>query len=69
LEAPVWVDHGISSAPNAQLWVAVAAGKKFSYRSIAPTTTENWARGVVQDIAYMGDTSVLVRLTSGKVCA
>jgi putrescine transport system ATP-binding protein len=67
LEMPVWVDHGISSAPNAQVWVAMRP-EKIQLSLEAPTTTENWAQGVVQDIAYMGDTSMfLIRLTSGKV--
>lgn len=67
LNKPVLVSHGISSAPHAQLWVAIRPEK--IHLSIAPPPTdENCAHGVVQDIAYMGDTSVfLVRLESGKV--
>jgi putrescine transport system ATP-binding protein len=33
-----------------------------------PASPDNWAMGVVRDIAYMGDLSVyLLRLDSGKV--
>jgi putrescine transport system ATP-binding protein len=33
-----------------------------------PADADNWASGVVQDIAYMGDVSIyLIRLDSGKV--
>lgn len=33
-----------------------------------PTTNENWTQGVVQDVAYMGNSSVyLVRIASGTV--
>ena len=67
LDKSVLVDHGISAAPNAQLWVAIRP-EKIHLSTEAPQASENVASGVVQDVAYMGDTSVfLVRLTSGKV--
>jgi putrescine transport system ATP-binding protein len=67
LEAPIYVDHGVSSAPGATVWAAIRP-EKIQLSRDKPSDADNWASGVVQDIAYMGDVSVyLVRLDSGKV--
>ncbi|HEX2585906.1 MAG TPA: TOBE domain-containing protein, partial [Steroidobacteraceae bacterium] len=67
LERSVLVDHGISAAPNAQVWVAVRP-EKIQMTLDRPSSNENWTEGTVQDVAYMGNSSVyLVKLTSGKV--
>ncbi len=61
---PVYVDHGVSSAPNAQLWVAIRPEQLLQIER--PAATDNWAHGTIKDIAYMGDLSILiVRLDSG----
>ena len=66
-EAPIYVDHGVSAAPGATVWVAVRPEKVHIGRE-KPTSPDNWAMAVVRDIAYMGDLSVyLLRLDSGKV--
>ena len=66
-EAPIYVDHGVSSAPGATVWVAVRPEKVHIGRE-KPASPDNWAMAVVRDIAYMGDLSVyLLRLDSGKV--
>jgi putrescine transport system ATP-binding protein len=66
-EAPVYVDHGVSAAPGATVWVAIRPEKVHIGRE-EPASPDNWAIGVVSDIAYMGDLSVyLLRLDSGKV--
>jgi putrescine transport system ATP-binding protein len=66
LPASILVDHGISAAPDAPLWVAVRP-EKISLSREAPSTADNWARGVIREIAYLGDWSVyLVRLESGR---
>ncbi len=66
LPAPVLVDHGISAPPNAALWVAVRP-EKFTLQHAAPEARDNWAHGVVREVAYLGDWSVfLVRLDSGR---
>ncbi len=66
LEQPIYVSHGISAAPDAKVWVAIRP-EKMQLSLTAPAATENVARGVVKEIAYMGDLSVyLVRLASGK---
>ena len=66
LPAPVFVDHGLSAPPEAQLWVAIRP-EKFVVQRESPNMPDNWARGVIKDIAYMGDMSVfLIRLDSGR---
>ncbi len=67
LEAPIFVDHGVSSAPGATIWAAIRPEKMLLSRE-KPEGADNWASGIVQDIAYMGDMSIyLIRLDSGKV--
>ncbi len=67
LEAPIYVDHGVSSAPDATVWAAIRP-EKITITREKPTAADNWASAVVQDIAYMGDMSIyLLRLDSGKV--
>ncbi len=66
LPVPVYVDHGVSAAPDAQLWIAIRP-EKITMQREAPTGADNWAHGVIQDIAYMGDMSIyVVRLDSGR---
>jgi putrescine transport system ATP-binding protein len=71
LGATIYVSHGISAAPEATVWAAIRPEKIFM--STAPPTgtghgNDNLIRGVVQDIAYLGDLSIyLVKLPSGKV--
>ena len=75
LAGVVYVNHGISSAPGATVWVAVRPEKiNISREPPAPpagvhhyTPNENVVRGTVKEIAYMGDMSIyLVRIESGK---
>ena len=67
LDAPVFVSHGISSAPEAQVAVAIRP-EKIALSRERPAATENVAHGIVKEIAYMGDISVyLVRLDSGRM--
>jgi len=67
LEVPIFVDHGVSSAPGATVWAAIRPEKIMLSRE-KPESQDNWARAIVQDIAYMGDMSIyLLRLASGKV--
>jgi putrescine transport system ATP-binding protein len=63
----IYVDHGVSSAPDALVWAAIRP-EKISLSVDAPSQEENVAPGVVKEIAYMGDMSVyLVQLRSGKM--
>ena len=72
LESPelgctIFVDHGISAAPDATLWAAIRP-EKVIISVTPPQQTENVAQGVVKEIAYMGDTSIfLVQLATGKI--
>jgi len=67
LENPIYVDHGVSSAPGATVWAAVRPEKVLLTRE-KPTTQDNWAAAVVKEIAYMGDLSIyLLQLGSGKI--
>jgi putrescine transport system ATP-binding protein len=67
LEQPIFVDHGVSSAPGATVWAAIRPEKIHMSRE-RPDGPDNWTAATVQDIAYMGDLSIyLLRLASGKV--
>jgi putrescine transport system ATP-binding protein len=67
LGATVYVDHGVSSAPDAVVWAAIRP-EKINISVERPQQNDNVAHGVVKEIAYMGDMSVyLVKLDSGKV--
>jgi len=67
LEQPIYVDHGVSSAPGATVWAAIRPEKMQMSRE-QPAGPDNWTAATVQDIAYMGDLSIyLLRLASGKV--
>jgi putrescine transport system ATP-binding protein len=67
LEQPIYVDHGVSSAPGATVWAAIRPEKMQMSRE-RPADADNWTVATVRDIAYMGDLSVyLLRLPSGKV--
>ena len=67
LGSTIYVDHGISAAPSAVVWAAIRPEKIEIRRTPPAETRENFARGVVKEIAYMGDVSVyLVRIDSGK---
>jgi putrescine transport system ATP-binding protein len=67
LSCTIYVDHGISSAPGAAVWAAIRP-EKIEMSRQEPSSKENRAKGVVRDIAYMGDLSVyLVQIDSGKM--
>jgi putrescine transport system ATP-binding protein len=67
LEAPIYVDHGVSSAPGATVWAAIRP-EKIAVSRDKPAEPDNWAAATVRDIAYMGDVSIyLLKLDSGKV--
>jgi len=62
----VYVDHGISAAPGAIVWAAIRPEKIEISRQ--PRSGENCVRGVVTEIAYMGDLSVyLVKIGTGRI--
>ena len=64
----VFVDHGISAAPGAIVWAAIRPEKINILRTPPTDATENCVRGVVKEIAYMGDVSTyLVQIDTGKI--
>jgi putrescine transport system ATP-binding protein len=67
MDGSIYVDHGVSAPPDAVVWAAVRP-EKIQVSIEPPQQRDNVVRGVVKEIAYMGDMSVyLVQLGSGKV--
>lgn len=67
LDSVVYVSHGISAPPHAAVTVAIRPEKIEMSRGMHPAN-ENHVRGVVKDIAYMGDLSIYrVQLESGRL--
>jgi putrescine transport system ATP-binding protein len=66
LPVPVHVDHGVSAPPGGDVWVAIRP-EKIQLQRERPAGADNWAQGVVKEIAYMGDASIyVIRLASGR---
>jgi putrescine transport system ATP-binding protein len=64
----IYVDHGISAAPGQKVYAAIRPEKINILRAAPAQTRENCVRGVVTEVAYMGDMSVyLVRIDTGKI--
>ena len=67
LGAHVFVDHGISSAPEATVWTAIRP-EKINIDRERPAGEDNLVHGTVKEIAYMGDMSMyLVQIDSGRM--
>src|SRR6187399_3469620 len=65
----IYVDHGISAAPGAIVYAAVRPEKINILRAAPADTSENCVKGVVKDIAYMGDmSSTSGRSGAGRLC-
>lgn len=65
-ESLIYLDHGISCAPNQQVSVAIRP-EKFRMSRETPASMQNTALGIVTEVAYMGSQSIYkVRLNSGK---
>src|SRR3954467_7664425 len=63
----IYVNHGISSAPDATVWAAIRPEKINLSREAPSQSGENFVQGVVKEIAYMGDMSIyLVQIASGR---
>ncbi len=66
LDTSIFVSHGISAPPDAQVTVAIRP-EKIEMTREATGASENQVAGVVKEIAYMGDLSVYrVQLSSGR---
>lgn len=67
LEANLHISHSSSVPMGAQISVAIRP-EKVMLTMEEPSNKYNWARGVVEDIAYLGDVSIYyVRLSSGML--
>ncbi|MBM4197296.1 MAG: polyamine ABC transporter ATP-binding protein [Gammaproteobacteria bacterium] len=63
----IYVDHGISAAPDSTVWAAIRP-EKIEISRERPQGSDNTVGGTVKEIAYLGDMSVyLVRLQSGRI--
>jgi putrescine transport system ATP-binding protein len=63
----IYIDHGISSAPGAKVWVAIRPEKMELSKLRPDDNGRNSTPGIVKGIAYMGSLSVyLIKLDSGK---
>ena len=62
----IYVSHGVDCAPDQVLWYAIRP-EKITLTRERPEGDANITRGMVEDIAYLGDMSVFqVVLDSGK---
>jgi putrescine transport system ATP-binding protein len=67
LGGQIYIGHGISAAPNADVWVAVRPEKIQVTRERPGTTPHNCVPATVKEIAYMGEMSVLLlKLDNGR---
>lgn len=67
LESDIYVSHGISCTPNQQLWFAIRP-EKMSLSLKKPNQKNNFSKGVVEEIAYLGNLSVYrIKLDSGRM--
>jgi len=67
MEGTIYVNHGVSAASDAVVWAAVRP-EKIQLSIEPPEQKDNVTRGVVKEIAYMGDMSIyLVQLATGKM--
>ena len=67
MEGTIYVNHGVSAASDAVVWAAVRP-EKIQLSIEPPQQQDNVTRGVVKEIAYMGDMSIyLVQLATGKM--
>ncbi len=62
---PLYIDHGISALPGAQVWVAIRP-EKISIARDKPAGEHNVTQGTIDEIAYMGDLSVYHVLLDSK---
>ncbi|MCL7942386.1 polyamine ABC transporter ATP-binding protein [Marinobacter sp. ATCH36] len=67
LDAPVFIDRGVSTPAESTATLVALRPEKVYISSEKPEGETNWSRGMVDNIAYLGDISCYyVRLASGK---
>lgn len=66
-DCDIYVSHGVSCSPNQKMWYALRP-EKLNISRDQPDQKDNVVKGVIEDIAYLGDMSIYrVRLTTGKL--
>jgi len=64
----VFIDHGQSVKEGSRIWVALRPEKIRVTKSDDPATGENKVAGVVDDIGYLGESSIYkIRLPDGQI--
>jgi len=67
LDRKIYIDHGITSSEETTVWVAVRP-EKIAVTSEPPSGEYNHARGIVEEIAYVGGLSVYhVKTQNGMI--
>ncbi|KJS43218.1 MAG: ABC transporter ATP-binding protein [Rhodospirillaceae bacterium BRH_c57] len=67
LDAPVYVNHSVPGYEGSTVWAALRPEKITLSKQPPADPARNVARGVVEDIVYLGgDSTYLVRLESGR---
>ncbi len=65
--AVIHIDHGVSCAPEQEMWVAVRP-EKIELSHTRPQQAHNWIEGVIKEVAYLGRSSIYkIELASGKM--
>jgi len=66
LGGDIYVGHGVACAPGQTLWFALRP-EKIQLQRQKPNTEENFTKGTVDDVIYLGDISTYrITLDSGK---
>ena len=64
----VFIDHGQSVQASSKIWVGLRPEKIRIEKSEAPVTGPNQISGIVDDVGYLGETSIYkVRLANGQI--
>ncbi|MEM7215965.1 MAG: polyamine ABC transporter ATP-binding protein [Pseudomonadota bacterium] len=64
----IYIDHGQSVSVGSQIWVALRPEKIYLSKKAQKKSGANQATGIVDDIGYLGNTSIYkVRLENGQV--
>ncbi|MFZ5609820.1 MAG: ABC transporter ATP-binding protein [Pseudomonadota bacterium] len=64
----ILIDHGITCPPHARVWAAVRPEKLLLSHTRPAEAAHNATEGVIEDIAYMGASSLFqIKLKSGKL--
>lgn len=64
----IYIDHGQSTKQDSRVWVAIRPEKIHLSKTKPSKKDENQATGVVDDIGYLGNTSIYkIRLDNGRI--